>query len=80
MKYPLLAIAILAVNAAAEPPVWRQVPRPAAARGLIERDEAGPFVLSDTQWYNWCPSVLRAPDGKYHMFHARWSRHIGFSA
>lgn len=65
---------------AAEPPKWRPVPLPAAARELIERQESGPYVLSDVEWFNWCPSVLLASDGKYHMFHSRWRKSIGFNA
>ena len=67
MKLSLTAFIIPAfTGAAAEPPVWRPISLPAAARGLIERQESGPYVLSDSQWFNSCPGVLRAPDGKYH--------------
>jgi hypothetical protein len=67
-------------GAGAEPPIWHPVPLPAAARSLIERQENGAFVVSDAEWFTWCPSVLRAPDGSYHMFHSRWPKRIGFNA
>lgn len=65
---------------AGEPPTWRHIPLPAAAREPIERQESGPYVLSDSEWFNWCPSVLLAGDGKYYMFHSRWRKSIGFDA
>ena len=65
---------------AAEPPRWQTVPLPAAARGLIEGQQSGPYVLSEAEWFNWCPSVIHAPDGKYHLFHSRWPKRAGFSA
>lgn len=76
----LLALLLLSLSAAAEPPAWHPVALPAAARTLIERQQTGPYVLSDAEWFNWCPSVLLAPDGKYHMFHSRWRKSIGFDA
>ncbi|MBI4890692.1 MAG: glycoside hydrolase family protein [Acidobacteria bacterium] len=78
----LLSLCILLCGAAraAEPPQWQPVPLPAAARGLLERHENGPYVVSEAEWFTWCPSVIHAPDGKYHMFHSRWSKSIGFSA
>jgi alpha-L-fucosidase len=65
---------------AAEPPAWHPVPLPAAARVLIETQQNGRYVVAEADWFTWCPSVLRAPDGKYHMFHSRWPKRIGFAA
>lgn len=81
MMRPAALLALLAAWAVgAEPPEWRPAPLPAAARSLIESRQSGPHVVSEAEWFNWCPSVLRAPDGKYHMFHSRWRKSIGFNA
>jgi alpha-L-fucosidase len=79
-RVSILAALAALTAAAAEPPAWHPVPLPAAARALLERCESGPYVLTDKDWFNWCPSILLAPDGKYHMFHSRWPTRIGFSA
>ena len=75
---PILMLASLAWTAV--PPQWRPLPLPAEACALIERQKSGTYVLSDNEWYNWCPSVLPAPNGRYHMFHSRWRKSVGFDA
>lgn len=76
----MLTIAAAVSMWAAEPPFWRPVPLPASARRLIEQGGSGAYVVASSEWYTWCPSVIRGDDGKFHMFHSRWSKKIGFSA
>lgn len=81
MKTFLSGCALLCgIGFAAEPQPWHPAPLPAAARSLIEHQTNGRFIVSDADWFNWCPSVIRAPDGKYHMFHSRWPKRVGFNA
>ena len=35
-------------------------------------------VFADPDWYNWGASVIKADDGKYHMFYARWAKRYTF--
>lgn len=37
-------------------------------------------VFRDSTHYNWCSSILRGEDGKYHLFYSRWSREKTFLA
>lgn len=54
------------------------MPLPAATKDFLQEMKSGPYITADKDWYYWCPSVLKAADGKYHMFHTRWPRAIGF--
>lgn len=51
---------------------------PAASREALTDMESRPYIIVDKDWYNWCPSVLKEEDDKYHMFHTRWPKSIGF--
>ena len=35
-------------------------------------------VFHDTDYFNWCSSIIKGPDGKYHMFYSRWHKSRGF--
>ena len=37
-------------------------------------------VFRDEAHFNWCNSIIKGNDGKYHMFYSRWNREKGFSA
>lgn len=30
-------------------------------------------------YYNWCPSIIKGKDGKFHLFYSRWKKEYGFS-
>ncbi|POY39296.1 hypothetical protein C3K47_02020 [Solitalea longa] len=30
-------------------------------------------------YYNWCPSIIKGKDGKYHLFYSRWKKEFKFS-
>lgn len=34
--------------------------------------DASQLFVADS-FYNWCSSVIKGPDGRYHMFYSRWS-------
>ncbi|MCO6043208.1 glycoside hydrolase family protein [Aeoliella sp. ICT_H6.2] len=51
---------------------------PAASKASLDDLQSRPFITAHPGWYSWCPSVLQAADGKYHMFHARWPQSLGF--
>lgn len=53
-------------------------PIPAASRKNL--DGSPPHILSHPDWFIWCSSVLKEPDGSYHMFSVRWPKWIGFYA
>lgn len=31
-------------------------------------------------YYNWCPSMIKGKDGKYHLFYSRWEKKYSFNA
>src|SRR5688500_18798390 len=76
------AIALLAFVVIVNAPVAHaDAPNTAAApatdfpaMGIVPR--AGGFCM-DGYWV-WCGSVIKAEDGKYHMFASRWPRNITF--
>lgn len=35
-------------------------------------------VFHDTDYFNWCSSIIKGDDGKYHMFYSRWHKSKGF--
>jgi hypothetical protein len=37
-------------------------------------------IFEDPEWFNWGGELIRAPDGTYHLFYARWPRELGFGA
>ena len=37
-------------------------------------------IFRDNAYFNWCNSIIRGNDGKYHMFYARWNREKSFDA
>lgn len=72
-----------AANDPAAPPGaigCRPQPIPAAALAALEKQEDAPCVRVDKDWFTWCPSVIRGDDRRYHMFHSRWPKRLGFDA
>lgn len=55
-------------------------PLPAASRASFSDRQSRPHVVVYEDWYAWCPSVIQGPEGRYHLFHSRWPRSIGFLA
>ena len=53
-------------------------PLPATARGLLTEGRSGPQVFIQSGYYTWCPSLVRSPDGRWHLFHSRWPTERGF--
>lgn len=37
-------------------------------------------IFRDTDYFNWCSSIIKGEDGKYHLIYSRWERSIGFGA
>ena len=37
-------------------------------------------IFRDSEYFNWCNSIIKGKDGKYHMFYARWNRDKHFQA
>lgn len=36
-------------------------------------------IFRDVDYYNWCSSIIKGEDGKYHLFYSRWERSKSFS-
>ncbi len=53
-------------------------PLPAESKATFEDLRSRPYITAYPDWYTWCPSVHKGADGKYHMFHTRWPKAIGF--
>ncbi len=37
-------------------------------------------IFKTEGYYNWCSSIIKSDDGKYHLFYSRWPKKLGFSA
>ena len=37
-------------------------------------------IFRTKEYYNWCSSIIKTSDGKYHLFYSRWLKKLGFSA
>ncbi len=37
-------------------------------------------IFKDPHYYQWCSSILKGEDGKYHLIYSRWRRELGFYA
>ncbi len=37
-------------------------------------------IFKTEGYYNWCSSIVRGDDGKYHLFYSRWPKKYGFSS
>lgn len=37
-------------------------------------------IFKDADYYNWCSSIIKGEDGKYHIFYSRWERSKTFFA
>lgn len=37
-------------------------------------------IFRSDEYYNWCNSVVKGDDGKYHLFYSRWPKKYGFDA
>ncbi|WP_340111252.1 alpha-L-fucosidase [Maribellus mangrovi] len=35
-------------------------------------------VFKSADYYNWCSSIIKGDDGKYHLFYSRWPKKYGF--
>lgn len=35
-------------------------------------------IFKTDGYYNWCSSILKGDDGKYHLFYSRWKREYSF--
>lgn len=46
---------------------------------LIEPADTSRFV-KDSQYFNWCSSIIRDKQGTYHLFYSRWPKKYGFFA
>lgn len=44
---------------------------------MIQPADSSLFVR-DNQYYNWCNSIIKDSDGKYHLFYSRWPKSLGF--
>jgi hypothetical protein len=73
MKLPLVAL-VFAVLASFAGASTQSAPQPFPDLGVIPR--AGGFRMEG--YWVWCGSVIKGPDGKYHMFASRWPRDLTF--
>lgn len=53
-------------------------PLPVSSKPALSDFKTRAHIVAHPDWYCWCPSVIRADDGAYHMFHTRWPKRIGF--
>lgn len=37
-------------------------------------------IFRDPNYFNWCNSIIKGDDGKYHLFYSRWKRSLKFTA
>ena len=37
-------------------------------------------IFRDSDYFNWCSSIIQGEDGKYHLFYSRWKRSYTFDA
>lgn len=44
---------------------------------LLQPADPSLFVRDDV-YYNWCNSIIKDDQGKYHLFYSRWPKSIGF--
>ncbi|WP_167615702.1 glycoside hydrolase family protein [Maribellus sediminis] len=35
-------------------------------------------IFRSDEYYNWCSSIIKGDDGKYHLFYSRWPKEYGF--
>jgi len=36
------------------------------------------MIFRTEGYYNWCPSIIKGKDNKYHLFYSRWKKEYGF--
>ena len=53
-------------------------PLPAESKQSFSDQTTRPGVFADPDWYTWGASVIKADDGTYHMFYARWAKQYKF--
>ncbi|MFV0391925.1 MAG: hypothetical protein ACK5KP_08615 [Paludibacteraceae bacterium] len=55
---------------------------PAVDKQIVISDKIQPLtadnIFSDSLYYNWCSSIIKGDDGKYHLFYSRWKRDYTF--
>lgn len=51
---------------------------PVESKPSLQDMQSRPYISASKDWFIWCSSVVRSGDGKYHMFHSRWPKSIGF--
>ena len=54
------------------------MPIPLASKASLTDSVSRPYITVYKEWFAWCPSVIKADDGKYHMFHVRWPKKYSF--
>lgn len=37
-------------------------------------------IFYDPLYFNWCSSIIKGEDGKYHLFYSRWKKELGFTS
>ncbi len=51
--------------------ITRLMRLPGASRASLEDEVTRPSVFIDPDWYIWCQSPVKGPDGRYHLFYSR---------
>ena len=74
----LCSLFSLTSNAAPDDLNLRILPIPAESKKSLNDETNRAFITAKKDWFTWCPSVIKDKDGKYHMFHTRWPKSIGF--
>lgn len=72
------AVSSATLNAAPDTLRLNIGPLPAESKATFEDLQSRPYITAYRESYTWCPSVHKGADGKYHMFHTRWPKSIGF--
>lgn len=64
-----------------QPVLW---PDETAKAEVILSNKISPVITDnifrDPEYYNWCSSIIKGEDGKYHLFYSRWERSKTFYA
>ncbi|MCD6332408.1 MAG: glycoside hydrolase family protein, partial [Bacteroidales bacterium] len=63
---------------------WQGFGQPAHPDTLFIRDRFEPVsadnILKTDGYYNWGASIIKGPDGIYHLFYSRWKKELKFTA
>ena len=59
--------------------IFSQSPDDLNLSAMIQPADSSQFVR-DSEYFNWCNSVIKDEEGIYHLFYSRWPRELSFFA